>query len=232
MTPTDGPTQGTHMSAPPRPAYYIIYFPEDFPDEESARAHFAAHWKERIEEDLGLTLAPEESAAALPEDLLTGGGAVCIHGEWRLVLRMEFFDFAAFAPGDVSPVGRQRLVRCPECGRTAHAEGHPLDLKAAHYLHWLRKDNGVGKAWKGCKVMADEPGSRLVTATFAYRRAGRRRGRSAECFYDELNKVVFRIQLPEKERHGLRERPPAEIFVTLGRGRKLRVEEAVEINFE
>jgi len=80
--------------------------------------------------------------------------------------------------------------------------------------------------------MADEPGSRLVTATFTYRRAGRRRGRSAECFYDELNKVVFRIQLPEKERRGLRERQPAEIFVTLGRGRKLRIKESVEINFE
>ena len=113
----------------------------------------------------------------------------------------------------------------------AHAEGHPLDLKAAHFLHWLRKDNGVGKDWKGCKVKADEPGSQLVTATFTYRRAGRR-ARSAECFYDALNKVVFRIQLLEKERHGLWERPPAEIFVTLEGDRKLRVEEVVEVNFE
>jgi len=60
MTPTDGPSRDT-TALSPCPAYYLIYFPEDFPDEESARAHFAAHWKERVEEDLGLTLAPDHS---------------------------------------------------------------------------------------------------------------------------------------------------------------------------
>ena len=222
----------TSADSQEQPAFYISYQPEDFPDERSAAEHFARHWTKRLEDDLGITMSDEELSEAVPEEVLLGGGAVFMFDEWRLVRRMEIFDFATMSPGDESPVGRQKLVRCPKCGRTAHVEGYPLDLGSAHYIHWLRKDNRAGKAREGCKVTANVPGSQLVTATFTYRRRARGRGRSADCMYDQLNRVVFNIMLAERERHGLIPSPPAEAFVTLNDGTKLRPSDHVTFNYE
>ena len=108
------PTTDATARPPQRHAFYISYQPEDFPDERAAAEHFALHWAERLEEDLGIILGDDELAAAAPEEVLLGGGAVFMFDQWRLVARMEVFDFASMSPGDESPVGRQKLVRCPE----------------------------------------------------------------------------------------------------------------------
>lgn len=226
------PTADTTTPPGERPAFYITFQPEDFPDVRSAAEHFARHWTERLEEDLGQVLRDEELSAAVPERVLLGGGAVFMFGEWRLVRRMEVFDFASVSPGDESPVGRQKLVRCPKCGRTALVEGYPLDLGSAHYLHWLRKDNGAGKAWDGCRVPADTSDYPLVTATFTYRMKAGGRARTADCMYDPSNKLVFNILMTEDVRHGFFARPPAEAFVTLRDGKKLRPSGGIIFNYE
>jgi hypothetical protein len=227
MSPTDATTQPQE-----RTAFHISYQPGDFPDARAAAEHFARHWTERLEEDLGFALGEDELAAATPEEVLLGGGAVFMFGQWRLVARMEIFDFASMSPGDESPVGRQKLVRCPVCGRTAFVEGYPLDLGSAHYLHWLRKDNGMGKAWEGCKVPANTPDYPLVTATFTYRTKARGRGRTADCMYDPSNGIVFNILMAERERHGFFSSPPAEAFITLRGGKKLRPSDGIIFNYE
>lgn len=214
-----------------RVAFYIKFEPEDFPDARAAAQHFASHWTERLEEDLGIVMSDEERFSAVPEEVLLGGGAVYFDGHWRLVWRMEFFDFAAMSPGDVSPVGSQKLVRCPKCGGTAFVEGYPFDLKAAHYLHQLTKQNGRGAAWKGCKVACDVSGSPLKSAIFTYRKGGKR-ARTADCMYDSSNRLVFGILIPEAERHGLITSPPADAFATLADGTKLRPSGNITFNYE
>jgi hypothetical protein len=67
------------------------------------------------------------------ERVLLGGAVVFMIGEWRLVRRMEVFDFASMPPGDESPVGRQKLIRCPKCGRTAFVEGYLLEVVGHFY---------------------------------------------------------------------------------------------------
>jgi len=84
---------------PQRHAFYISYQPEDFPTERAAAEHFALHWAERLEEDLGIILGDDELAAVTPEEVLLGGGAVFMFDQWRLVARMEVFDFASMSPG-------------------------------------------------------------------------------------------------------------------------------------
>ncbi|MFL6284549.1 MAG: hypothetical protein ACJ74Q_15495 [Pyrinomonadaceae bacterium] len=218
--------------APPEQvAFYIRFEPEDFPDARAAAEHFARHWTERLEEDLGITLSDEERFSAVPEEVLLGGGAVFIFDQWRLVARVEFFDFASMSPGDVSPVGSQKLVRCPKCGRTAFVEGYPLDLKAAHFLHSLVRENGFGKSWKGCKVVCDSQGSPLRSAIFTYRRQGRR-ARSADCMYDSSNRLVFGILLPEVECRNLTASPPAEVFITFADGTRLRPSDGISFTYE
>ena len=112
------PTADVTARPPQRHAFYISYQPEDFATERAAAEHFALHWAERLEEDLGIILGDDELAAAAPEEVLLGGGAVFMFGRWRLAARMEVLDFASMSPGDESPVGRQKLVRCQKCGRT------------------------------------------------------------------------------------------------------------------
>ena len=226
------PTTDATARPPQRHAFYISYQPEDFATERAAAEHFALHWAERLEEDLGIILSDDELAAAAPEEVLLGGGAVFMFDQWRLVARMEVFDFASMSPGDESPVGRQKLVRCPKCGRTAFVEGYPLDLGSAHYLHWLRKDNGAGKAWEGCRVPANTSDYPLVTATFTYRMKAGGRARTADCMYDPSNNIVFNILMAEDVRHGFFTRPPAEAFVTLGDGKKLRPSGGIIFNYE
>ena len=226
------PTADATSHPPQRHAFYISYQPEDFATERAAAEHFALHCAERLEEDLGIILGEDEVAAATPEEVLLGGGAVFMFDQWRLVRRMEVFDFASMSPGDESPVGRQKLVRCPVCGRTAFVEGYPLDLHSAHYLHWLRKDNGAGKAWEGCRVHANTSDYPLVTATFTYRMKAGGRARTADCMYDPSNNIVFNILMAEDVRHGFFTRPPAEAFVTLGVGKKLRPTGGITFNYE
>jgi hypothetical protein len=226
------PTTDATDQPPQRHAFYISYRPEDFATERDAAEHFALHWAERLEEDLGIILGDDELAAATPEEVLLGGGAVFMFDQWRLVARMEVFDFASMSPGDESPVGRQKLVRCSVCGRTAFVEGYPLDLGSAHYLHWLRKDNGAGKAWEGCRVPADTSDYQLVTATFTYRMKAGGRARTADCMYDPPNNIVFNILMAEDVRHGFFTRPPAEAFVTLRDGKKLRPSGGIIFNYE
>ena len=226
------PTTDATARPPQRHAFYISYQPEDFTTERAAAEHFALHWAERLEEDLGIILGDDELAAATPEEVLLGGGAVFMFDQWRLVARMEVFDFASMSPGDESPVGRQKLVRCPVCGRTAFVEGYPLDLGSAHYLHWLRKDNGAGKAWEGCRVPANTSAYPLVTATFTYRIKAGGRARTADCMYDPSNNLVFNILMAEDVRHGFFTRPPAEAFVTLRDGKKLRPSGGIIFNYD
>lgn len=202
-------------------AFHIIFQREDFPDERAAAEHFGRNWTKRLNEDLGLDLRDEELSAAVPEQILRGGGAVFIFGEWRLSARMEVFDLEAMTPGEESPLGGQRIVRCLKCGGAAHVEGYPLDLKSAHYLHHLVKAGGSAPSFRGCKVTADAPDSPLSTATFSYRKTRGGRRQSAECLYDKLNRVVFRIFIPERERHGFLTAPPAEAFAALADGTKL-----------
>jgi hypothetical protein len=224
---TESPAKKSATTGAP---YYLVYYPPDFPDGDAARAHFDEHWKERLEEDLALTFDAEQLSKLRPEDVITGGGAVFMFDQWRLVRKMEVHDISAYQPGDESPLGEKSLVKCPKCGRTAFREGHPLDFKSALYIHWIRLDNGQGKATKACTVKANEKDSPLTTARYnCTLESGY--GTSTECLYDKASRTAFNILLSRDAKEHIEGAETVDEYITISPRTKLRRTDGVTFDY-